>query len=107
CEPPAGDPCETGPVGTACTSDGAIYAGTTVGGARMYAAPSDEGTYQWKTSLTSTTGTGSLTDGLANTDATEAAGLAAHPAAQACRDRGAEWYLPSRDELDVLYDNLV
>src|SRR5690554_406099 len=36
------DPCESGPVGTVCASDGAVYAGTTVGGARMYVAAADE-----------------------------------------------------------------
>lgn len=114
------DPCETGPIGTRCTSDGAIYAGDTVGGARMYAAACDHGMTwngtactgsqtlrNWKTSNTTTAGTTSLTDGVANTDAMTAANLALHPAAQACRNIGAEWYLPARDELDVLYDNLV
>ena len=112
--------CLTGPIGTRCTSDGAIYAGDTVGGARMYAAACDHGmTWNgtactgsqtgrpWKTSTTTTAGTTSLTDGVVNTDAMATAGIALHPAAQACRNAGAEWYLPARDELDLLYDNLV
>ena len=121
---PTGDgcppPCDSGPIGTRCTSDGAIYAGTTVGGARMYAAACDHGMtwdgstctgsrtrLQWKTSNTSTAGTDSLTDGVANTDAMAAAGIALHPAAQACRNAGAEWYLPAPDESELLYADLV
>lgn len=71
----------------------------------MYVANFDEGgTYQWKTTNTSTAGTISV-DGLLNTDAMEAAGLANHPAGQACRSRGANWYLPSHFELAVIYAN--
>ncbi len=114
------DPCTTGPIGTRCTSDGAIYAGDTVGGARMYAAACDHGMTwngtactgsqtirQWKIEGTMTAGTTSLTDGVANTDAMATAGIALHPAAEACRNAGAEWYLPAPDELDLLYNNLV
>jgi hypothetical protein len=61
----------------------------------------------WKTTNTATAGTTSLTDGVANTDAMATAGIALHPAAQACRNVGPEWYLPARNELDILYDNLV
>ena len=116
----AADPCTTGAIGTMCTSDNAIYAGTTVGGVRLYAARCDEGqswdgsactgtqdTLSWKTTTTSTAGTGSLTDGIANTDAMATAGIADHPAAEACRNLGAQWYLPARDELDELYTNLA
>lgn len=100
------DPCETGPLGTVCDSDGAVYAGTTVGGARMYVATADEGgTYWWKTTSTSTSGTDSTTDGLANTNAMISAGAASHPAGNACRSRGADWYLPAIDELATFYDN--
>lgn len=35
------------------------------------------------------------------------AGLADHPAAQACRSLGAAWYLPARLELNVIYENIV
>lgn len=113
------DPCETGAIGTRCTSDDAIYAGD-VGGNRIYAAPCDHGMSwngttctgsqirrQWKTSTTATSGTTSLSDGVANTDAMATAGIALHPAAEACRNAGSEWYLPARDELDLLYDSLV
>jgi hypothetical protein len=114
------DLCETGPIGTRCNSDGAIYAGNTVGGARMYAAACDDGMTwngaactgsqllrRWKTSNTTTVGTTSLTDGVANTNAMEIGGIALHPAAEACRNAGHQWYLPAQVELDLLYDNLV
>ncbi len=120
---PAGtgcDPCETGPIGTMCTSDNAIYAGTTVGGVRMYAARCDHGqswdgssctgsaiTLRWKTSSTATAGTGDSNDGVDNTDAMATAGIADHPAAEACRNIGPEWYLPALNELDDLYTNLA
>ena len=114
------DPCETGPFGTMCNSDNAIYAGTTVGGVRLYAARCDVGMswdgssctgtsdlVEWKTSNSATTNTDSATDGIANTDAMATAGLANHPAAEDCRDMGANWYLPARDELEELYTNLA
>lgn len=44
-------------------------------------------------------------DGLANTDAMESAGLSSHPAGEACRNLGSDWYLPARDELTLLYTN--
>src|SRR5690554_7565963 len=61
-------------------------------------APSAES--RWKTSNTTTPGTGSDTDGWANTMAMEAAGLADHPAALHCRNYTGggynDWYLPAR-----------
>lgn len=66
--------------------------------------------YKWKTTLTSTTGTTSVFDGFANTAAMETAGIASHPAANFCRGLSiggfSDWYLPSRDELDIAYHNL-
>lgn len=114
------DPCETGPVGTRCTSDGAIYAGDTVGGVRLFAAACDhdmtwdgstctasQAMREWRTTNTATPVAGSLTDGVANTDAMVTAGIALFPAAEACRNVGAEWYLPARNELDTIWSNLV
>lgn len=94
------------PAGTVC-ADGAIYIGKTdlvdASTVAVFAAPDDEGQFQWKVSATSTAGAvDSTTDGLANTDAIEAAGLSDHPAAEACRDRGPEWYLPSINELILM-----
>ena len=103
--PSPSDPCLTGALGTSC-SDGAFYIGT-IGGNRIYAAAADitPTLSQWKTANTSTAGTTSTTDGLANTDAMIAADAAAHVAANRCRLLGAQWYLPARDELRLIWDN--
>jgi hypothetical protein len=65
---------------------------------------------QWKTSQTSTANATSLFDGVANTASIVAAGINDHPAAQFCVNLGiggfADWYLPSRYELDIAYFNL-
>jgi len=88
--------------------DGAIYAGM-VGGKRIYAAPKDEGMKQWSKEIdwdigdTIVTET-SLTDGWGNTNILmDMEGD--YEAARACRAKGAKWYLPSRDELNVMYTN--
>ena len=64
----------------------------------------------WKTTASSTTGTGSSFDGYANTAAMETAGLANHPAANFCRgltiNGFSDWYCPSLYELDIAYENL-
>jgi hypothetical protein len=66
--------------------------------------------YEWKTTLTSTTGTTSAFDGKANTDAMIAAGIADHPAANFCVGLSiggfSDWYLPAHLELDIAYFNL-
>ncbi|MBT7081671.1 MAG: DUF1566 domain-containing protein, partial [Chloroflexi bacterium] len=72
---------------------------------------SDEsGTYQWKTSQTSTAGTlTTIGAGYANTY-THMTGTE-HPAANVVRNatHGGfnDWFLPSKDELDAIWDNLV
>jgi hypothetical protein len=62
---------------------------------------------QWKTTATSTTGTDSVFDGFANS---QAMNNATHPAAQFCRSLTIEgfsdWYLPAKDELEIAYFNL-
>lgn len=45
-------------------------------------------------------------DGKANTDAILAGCVTSGIAAKVCRDKGTEWFLPSRGELDLLYTNL-
>lgn len=96
--------CDTGPVGTVC-EDGTVYAGT-FGGQRIYLATADEpGTYRWKTSTSATSGTTSTTDGFANTEAMIAAGASAHPAAQQCRSKGPDWFLPSQEQFRRIVRN--
>ena len=65
---------------------------------------------QWKTTNTDTAGTSSVFDGVVNTAAMVTAGINDHPAAKFCVDLSiggfTDWYLPSRDELDIAYFNL-
>lgn len=96
---------------------GGYYAGRIRVGTQDYAlviAPKSlggeaPGQLRWKTSNTTTTGTSSVNDGWANTQAMAIAGLANHPAAQFCRSLTIggynDWYLPARDELEILYRN--
>ena len=95
--------------------EGGYYAGKINVGGVIYAiilAPKSQGgqsptTLQWKTSNTSTANTDSINDGKANTAAMVAAGAAAHPAASFCNSLEingySDWYLPSKDELEILY----
>jgi hypothetical protein len=61
----------------------------------------------WKNANTTTAGTTSVFDGLANSNAMN---NASHPAAQYCRiislNGYTDWYLPARLELDIAYQNL-
>jgi hypothetical protein len=106
-----GDPCAACsiPLGTIC-ADGAVYAGTTVGAERMYVAAADEtGTHAYGGYLTDLNGDNLalvpelFDDGLANTNWLLASGTGDHDAAQACRNRGPDWYLPAIDELGDLF----
>lgn len=92
---------------------GGFYAGKIVIGANTYyliVSPKSSGenlSKQWKTTNDTTTGTLSLNDGLTNSNAMN---NASHPAAQFCRGLTiggySDWYLPSRDELEICYRNL-
>lgn len=97
-----GDPCATPattPLGAVC-ADGALFAGR-YNGNYYYVSAGYNAPAQWKTTATTTAGTTSTSNGLANTNAMAAAGIANHPAAQACRNIGAAWYLPAQDELSL------
>lgn len=96
---------------------GGYYVGKIVIGGKTYAlvaSPKSKGesptTLTWKTTSNATTGTGSLNDGWSNTQTMIAAGATLHPAANYCRnlniDGYTDWYLPSVNELEILYRNL-
>ena len=88
--------------------EGGYFAGVIRGKDCAYlilAAPkSTECIIQFKTQLSSTPGTQLVNDGWKNTNAMNDS---AHPTAQYCRNLNvsghADWYLPSRDELETCY----
>lgn len=92
---------------------GGFYGGKINDGGTEYyliVAPKSSGensSKQWKTSETITPGTASTTDGPSNTSAMN---NASHPAAQFCAGLSiggfTDWYMPAKDELEVLYYNL-
>lgn len=88
--------------------NGLVYAGD-LSGNRLYTTAADQGQFTWNkgTSNWTVTGATSMSDGLANTNTLVALADAGAPynAANACRSLGAEWYLPSFRELNVLYTN--
>jgi Protein of unknown function (DUF1566) len=67
-------------------------------------ATGENSSRQWKTSQTSTAGTSSLIDGPANSANMN---NASHPAAQFCEGLTiggfSDWYMPAKNELEVLY----
>lgn len=94
---------------------GGIYAGVHLVDGTDYhivAAKADGEGYglEWKLERTPTSNTGSYTDGVANTLAMESDGLSDHPAAEHCLAYSgggySDWYMPARDELTLLYNNL-
>lgn len=90
---------------------GGFYAGQIDIGGNTYnlidAPKSSEVTLQYKTTGTPDSGPTSVNNGLLNTNTIN---NATHPAAQYCRSLSiggkTDWYLPSRDELEVSYRNL-
>jgi hypothetical protein len=92
---------------------GGFYAGDIISNGSLYhlvVAPRSGGQSSeltWKLAKTATAGTSSLTDGFANSNAMNDA---SHPAASFCRSLSiggfTDWYLPAKDELEILYYNL-
>ena len=70
-------------------------------GSRIYTTNNGIPSLSWGADFT--TGVVSTSDGLGNTNALIA--LGGHPSAEYCRQMGSEWYLPSLQELSVLYSN--
>jgi len=98
-------------IGTAL--DGGFYAGRVVIDGKPYAliiAPKAEGELadmEWIDDYQDVPGATSWNDGLANTNAMAAAGSKLALWARDLRIAGhADWYLPSQDELEILYRNL-
>jgi hypothetical protein len=92
---------------------GGFYAGMMTQDGKFYAlivAPKSDGETRakWKTTYTGTPGASSTFDGRFNSGVMNDAD---HPAAQFCRaltiDGHDDWYLPSKDELEILYRNLA
>ncbi len=98
--PPVSGPTGCPDVGDLC-ADGSYYIGD-VSGSSIYAAANDEsGTYAWGEYYT---GPFSTTDGVSNTDELVNVSTQDHAAAEACRAKGDEWYLPAKDELNLLWN---
>lgn len=106
-------------IGDVC-ADGSVYGGTSPdGNLPMYTTPADAGLFAWNDANSTgytTTGQTSNVTGQAHTAAligldsnSAVGGMQPHRAAQHCADLVAhgqsDWYLPARDELNVLWVN--
>jgi len=101
---------QTGPTVIGQSYGGGYYAGKIdVSGTQYYLivapkATGEDSTAQWKTSNTSTSGTSSVIDGPTNSSNMN---NASHPAAQFCEGLSiggyTDWYMPAKNELEVLY----
>jgi hypothetical protein len=114
------EPCAGSPSPGDVCADGSVYAGLSPdGNVKMYTTPADEGGIPWNngngsgyvtTSQTSTVTGEANTANLITIDSDSGVGgTQPHQAAQACADLSAhgqtDWYLPAKDELNVLYAN--
>ena len=73
----------------------------------LIAATSDQSASKWSNNGNDITTSQLLGTGLANTNAIVANQGAGTYAAKVCQDLGSGWYLPSRNELTILYTNRV
>lgn len=95
-------------IGDLC-ADGTVFAGYhPITHIHLFIPPTDQGTTsQWKTATgANDIATDSFHDGLANSN--QVANSTTFPAFKLCKDlplAGKSWYLPSRVELDYLYNN--
>lgn len=100
--PAIGEPLQGGFYAGQIRIDGQLYT--------LIVAPKDGGEnpeVEWTTSYDSLPGAQHYNDGVRNTQAMSAAGSPAARWAQALNIEGyTDWYLPSQDELEVLYRNL-
>lgn len=109
------DPREPVPTTPGTPYGGGYYAGRIMVDGVEYAlvvAPKTQGgqsprKLQWKTSTVGTLRTSSWNDGWANTQGMIATGIHRHPAANFCTSLEingyTDWYLPARNELEILY----
>lgn len=82
-----------------------VYVGDGSAG-RVYALLNDQGNAIWGPTGVVTSATD--TNGKTNTDtlvAYDTSNGTEHPAAQSCRALGSEWYLPSKEELNLFWEN--
>lgn len=93
-------------IGESC--NGVVYAGIS-GGNRIYASLSDQsGNYAYGQPTYVNTGATSTSDGLSNTNTLIAATSGTpYASALSCRGLGTKWYVPSLNELSLLYTNRV